>query len=177
MTPCRKQSRRADLLRPSERRPGSAALPPGLLDDIDGYALTCLECEGAPRVSELARVLGIPLGRFVETFHRATGLIPSTYLKKRQIEAAKLLLLRTDMPVDKIAYAAGFGTRRTFFRQFRQRAGLSPAQYRERMRNVSSRQVSRSIASACTPKGRLANSSQAPDRDAPAKGGARRWPR
>lgn len=106
-------------------------LPQGMLKHIDQYLHTCFSRESPPRVSELARSLGVPLSKFVETFHRATGMTPSDYLKERQIAAAKLLLLKTKMPVDKVGYAMGFGTRRTFFREFRKRTGVSPAEYRQ----------------------------------------------
>jgi len=111
-------------------------LPRGMLRLIHRYLLACFRQESPPRVSELARELGVPLSKFVETFHRATGMAPSTYLKERQIAGAKLLLLRTEIPVDKVGYAVGFGTRRTFFREFHKHTGLSPALYRERRRIV-----------------------------------------
>lgn len=113
-----------------QRRAGQG-LSRGMLKRIHQYLFTCFRRESPPRVSELARWLGIPLSKFVETFHRATGMTPSAYLKERQIAAAKLLLLRTEMPVDKVGYAMGFGTRRTFFREFRKRTGVSPAEYRQ----------------------------------------------
>jgi AraC-like DNA-binding protein len=56
----------------------------------------------------------------------------SVYLKAGQIAHAKQLLRRTRLSVNEIAYAAGFGTRNTFFRAFRRATGLSPTQYRKR---------------------------------------------
>jgi AraC-like DNA-binding protein len=107
-------------------------LPPGMLKRIDQYLVTCFRRETAPRVAELVRLLQLNLSWFVETFHRATGSTPSAYLKQRQIGTAKLLLQRTAMAVDRVGYAAGFGTRRTFFREIRKHAGMSPASYRKR---------------------------------------------
>ena len=63
-------------------------------------------------------------------------MAPSVYLKERQIAAAKLLLIRTEMSVDKVGYAVAFGTRRTFFREFHKHTGMAPARYRERRRIV-----------------------------------------
>jgi AraC family transcriptional regulator len=88
-------------------------------------------------VSELARLLDVRLGKFVVTFRRATGMTPSDYLKERQIAAAKLLLLRTEMPVETVGYASAFMSRRTFFREFRKRTGMTPASYRDRRRIVT----------------------------------------
>ncbi len=112
-------------------------LPDGVLKQVNRYLITCFRQEAPPRVAELARHLGLPLSRFVETFHRATGMTPSAYLKESQITAAKLLVLRTSMTMDRIAYATGFGTRRTLFREFRKHTGMSPAGYRRRRRIVS----------------------------------------
>jgi AraC-like DNA-binding protein len=110
-------------------------LPSGLLKRIDAYFLRCLERESPPRVSELARVLGLALGSFVETFHIAVGATPSSYLKDHQIETAAVLLRKTNLTIDKVGYAAGFGTRRTFFREFRLRMNTSPARYRNQRKD------------------------------------------
>ena len=127
---------RAFKNRGQPRRGAAPGLPRGMLRRIHRYLLACFRNESPPRVSELARELGMPLSKFVETFHRATGMAPSVYLKERQIAAAKLLLLRTEIPVDKVGYTVAFGTRRTFFREFRKHTGMSPARYRERRRIV-----------------------------------------
>jgi transcriptional regulator GlxA family with amidase domain len=99
---------------------------------INQYLLACFRWESPPRVGELARSLGWTPDRFMETFRRGTGVAPSTYLKDLQVEAAKLLLLRTNMSIDRVAYATCFGTRRTLFREFRRLTGTSPSDFRER---------------------------------------------
>jgi len=119
------------------RRIGWAGLPAGLLERIEEYLLACLERETSPRARELARRLGYSYRRFEGTFHRATGVTPSGYLKARQISAAKLLLKKTDLQIDRVGYVAGFGTRRTFFRAFRKVAGTTPSAYRRTESNVS----------------------------------------
>lgn len=127
--------RRGKLRLVAKKRRNLRGLPLGVLEQVEEYLVACFERESPPRVSELAKMLRFPLGRFVETFQRATGMKPSTYLKRRQVTAAKLLLRRTKLTVDKVGYAVGFGTRRTFFREFRQRTGMSPALYRKLVRN------------------------------------------
>jgi AraC family transcriptional activator FtrA len=107
------------------------------LTKIDAYLDSCFERESAPRVSEVAKWLGLSRRKLMETFLATVGGRPSEYMKDRQIGAAKLLLAHSDLRVDRVAYATGFGTRRTFFREFRQRTGLSPAAYRKRAQNVS----------------------------------------
>jgi len=119
------------------KRRGPQALGPGLFAHLERYVLMCFERESPPRVSELAGQLELPLRSFIETFHRTTGMTPSTYLKERQVAAARMLLLKTRMSVDRVGYAAAFGTRRTFFREFQHRVGMSPGRYRKSSRIVS----------------------------------------
>jgi AraC-like DNA-binding protein len=103
----------------------------------DRYFWNCLEKEEAPRVSELARLIGLSRATLTERFHAATGSPPSDYLKARQIDASVALLINTDLSVAAIAYRLGFGTRRTFQRQFEARIGQAPSFFRESGRNVA----------------------------------------
>jgi transcriptional regulator GlxA family with amidase domain len=48
----------------------------------------------------------------------------------RLVEVAQQLLDSTTLSTTEIAYCAGFGTRRTFFRVFRRITGMTPAQFR-----------------------------------------------
>ena len=100
------------------------------LDRIEAYLDSCFAQESPPRVSELARVLGVTRERLMETFCEHIGAKPGAYLRRRQIGAAKQLLKLTKIPVDTVAYRVGFGTRRTFFRVFQRLTGLTPAQFR-----------------------------------------------
>ncbi len=108
------------------------SLPNGWLVGLEDYLQECFERESPPRVSELARLLGVPLSSFVETFHRITGVTPSHYIKLRQIGRAKVLLRTTDLPVGKVAYRAAFGTHKTFHRTFRKHVGMTPKEWRNR---------------------------------------------
>jgi len=120
--------------------PGSAsesAYVSGITGAVDRYFWDCLEKEEAPRVSELARLIGLSRATLTERFHSATGSSPSDCLKARQIDASVALLINTDLSVAAIAYRLGFGTRRTFQRQFEARIGKSPAAFRETGRNVA----------------------------------------
>ncbi len=96
------------------------------------YVQESFDNESPPRVSDLARRLGVPLARFVETFHRITGITPSQYIKLRQIGRAKVLLKTTDLPVGRVAYRAAFGIKKTFYRAFEKHVGMTPEEWRNR---------------------------------------------
>jgi AraC-like DNA-binding protein len=98
----------------------------------DAYLAGCFTRQTPPRASELAANLGLSAHHLSRTFRALVGRKLSEYLKDAQIAHAKQLLRSTALPMNEIAYAAGFGTRTTFFRAFRRATGgLTPAQYRE----------------------------------------------
>lgn len=108
-----------------------------LLATIDGYLRSCFDRESQPRVGEVARLLGLSGDQLMETFSRELGTSPAAYLKTRQVEAAVLLLTKTDLSLTQVGYATGFGTRRTLFREFRRRLGTTPGHIRSQRENVS----------------------------------------
>ena len=68
------------------------------------------------------------------------GLTPMEYLHRYRLEQAKVLLLRTDWPVTKIAEHIGFDNSPYFTRCFTKFEGIPPSQYRKRyMRVVKSK--------------------------------------
>lgn len=99
----------------------------------DNYVRDCFGIESSPRVSELAGRLGMTPVQFTRTFRSVVGIVPSDYLKRQQIEFAKRLLVETDLSTTQIAYRAGFGTRATFFRLFRQFERSTPRRYCEQL--------------------------------------------
>lgn len=54
-----------------------------------------------------------------------------SYVTARRLEYAKELLTTTDDPVTGIALDAGFGSSRTFFREFKEAYGVTPSDYRK----------------------------------------------
>ena len=104
-----------------------------LMTTIEQYVALCCRLETPPRVSELAQFIGVSactLARQARRNSVALGLA----LKQAQIAHAKGMLRFTDTSMTRIAYACGFGTRRTFFRAFQRAVGMTPAQYREKVR-------------------------------------------
>lgn len=105
---------------------------------LSAYLEWCYRVETPPRVSEVADSLGVTSAQLSKEFRRLFGTNLSDYLKTRQVEYADRLLRETQLTVTKVAYRAGFGTRRTFFRTYRRIRGETPEQYRARMRRAAS---------------------------------------
>lgn len=53
------------------------------------------------------------------------------YVNSKRLELAKDLLTSTDLSITQIALDAGFGSSRTFFREFRQAFHVTPGEYRK----------------------------------------------
>ena len=104
----------------------SAYLP----EQIDLYVEHCLATETVPRVSELADFLGMSREHLSREFAAKHKLPLSAYLKNRQLDAARRLLVESSLSTTRVAYLCGFGTRRTFYRTFRRETGMSPATFR-----------------------------------------------
>ncbi len=96
----------------------------------DRYLADCFAGETQPRVKELAATLHMSRTEFSKLFTNLVGKQPSGYLRRSQIEYAKRLLAETHLPMNRIAYKCGFGTRTTFFRSFKRLVGMTPLAYR-----------------------------------------------
>ncbi|MCZ8513505.1 helix-turn-helix transcriptional regulator [Paenibacillus filicis] len=69
-------------------------------------------------------------------FRKATGSSIRDELTARRVKAAALLLATTELPVCAIAEQVGMPNGAHFSTVFRKRLGVSPSQYRRRMRNA-----------------------------------------
>ena len=96
----------------------------------DRYLAECLHRESPPQVKELAAFRRMPRSEFSKQFSRLVGVSPSAYLRRAQIECAKLLLVEADLTMNEIAYKCGFGTRTTLFRAFKRFLDMTPFEFR-----------------------------------------------
>ena len=64
-----------------------------------------------------------------------TGETINRWIMKRRVTAARVLLLKTDDPVEQIALQVGYRSQNHFFRQFRQYYGNSPHAWRKQHRS------------------------------------------
>lgn len=98
---------------------------------IEQYVAYCCSVETPPRVSELAQLIGLSACTLVRQFRREHPLTVAEVIKEAQLAHAMEMLETSDLPTTRVAYACGYGTRRTFFRAFQRATGMTPAEYRE----------------------------------------------
>lgn len=68
-------------------------------------------------------------------FVRHTGRPPSVYIRELRLETARYLLCTTTKTVGDIALSLGYSSQFHFSKDFKQRQGLSPVQYRRQQRD------------------------------------------
>jgi len=73
---------------------------------------------------------------FARAFRVEIGLTPAAYVEALRVERARGTLESTDLSVEAVARACGFGTVETLRRAFGRRVGVAPAAYRDRFRNT-----------------------------------------
>ncbi|MEU1485619.1 helix-turn-helix domain-containing protein [Streptomyces sp. NPDC005752] len=92
------------------------------------YALRNLE--RPLKLAELADRASMTVRTFNRRFRQEAGLTPMQWLVQQRVYRARELLERTDLPVDRIAADAGFGTGTALRQHFHAALGVSPRAYR-----------------------------------------------
>jgi transcriptional regulator GlxA family with amidase domain len=81
-------------------------------------------------VAAMARHAGISPRTFARRFRAETGTTPLQWLLARRVIEARRLLEATGLPVDAVAWRAGFGTATSLREHFRRGTGTTPSAYR-----------------------------------------------
>lgn len=82
-------------------------------------------------LEQIAEELKISSSGLRKKFKDSTGISPSEWRCKRRIEAAKKLLLTSDLSIDAIAEQTGFYDTPYFYKKFLQIVGTTPKKYRK----------------------------------------------
>ncbi|HEU4344662.1 MAG TPA: helix-turn-helix domain-containing protein, partial [Candidatus Binatia bacterium] len=85
-------------------------------------------------VGILADRVAMSIRTFERVFTRELGRTPSKYIMQTRVEAARDQLERTDHGLKQIAVACGFGSADVMRRSFARFVGMTPTQYRNKIR-------------------------------------------
>lgn len=81
--------------------------------------------------SEAATYFGMQPSTFSRFFKQHTNELPINYLTMLRIEAAKKLLVETDVPLNDIVLRVGYYSASSFIKRFREAEKMTPMAYRE----------------------------------------------
>ena len=82
------------------------------------------------KMSNVAKALGYSGSHFSYAINKTAGFGFNTLIAMIRIESAKQLLRETDKTILEIILECGFGSERSFYRQFKEMTGESPLKYR-----------------------------------------------
>ena len=103
----------------------------GAREKIDTAARWIRENYGQPiSVAKAAEVAAMSERSFLRRFKSQMGITPSEYLVRARLDASCVLLVGTDLPVDKIARRCGVGSGDGLAKMCRKRLSISPTEYR-----------------------------------------------
>jgi AraC family transcriptional regulator len=91
--------------------------------------------DGSLTLEQLAAVARLSPNYFIGQFKRATGLPPHQYVIVRRVERSKeLLQAGADLSLAEVAAHAGFSDQSQFSHHFKRLIGVTPGQFRTRVR-------------------------------------------
>ncbi len=93
-----------------------------------------------PSIGELAKHLNISQSYLYRVFFEEYGISPKEYLSRFCMEQAKALLRSSDMNISQIAASVGYNDVLSFSSFFSKRKGCSPTEYRNRTRDIITKQ-------------------------------------
>ena len=82
-------------------------------------------------IDELARIGARSRGAFSKAFRQYTGKSIKAYITELRIKEAMHMIDTSNIPIHSIAEKVGYKDFSTFYRNFVQIAGVSPAKYKE----------------------------------------------
>jgi transcriptional regulator GlxA family with amidase domain len=85
-------------------------------------------------LAAMARHARMSVRTFTRRFREEAGMSPGRWIARQRVEHARRLLETTDMPIDRVAVAAGFGTAVSLRQHLHAQIGVAPAAYRRTFR-------------------------------------------
>lgn len=90
--------------------------------------------KGLPRISVLARKMGLSPSRFRAAFKQRVGMTCKKYLERKHLFRAAALIHYSEMNFSEIADECGYPSLYTFSRSFKKVFGRRPREYRKHVR-------------------------------------------
>src|SRR5262245_8557774 len=93
--------------------------------------------DAGPTLEQMAAIARLSPNYFASLFQRTTGLPPHQYVIARRVERCKQLLQGgTDFTLAEVAASAGFSDQSQFSYHFKRLVGVTPGQFRMRVRTA-----------------------------------------
>lgn len=83
-------------------------------------------------VERLAGVAHLSRRTFIRAFQASTGVTPAAWVRQQRLDEARRLLESTDLSIDQVAAACGFGSTVTLRQAFAAAFDTTPSEYRRR---------------------------------------------
>lgn len=87
-------------------------------------------------VTDIAKICNMSVGETSRLFKKIVRKAPIEYLIEFRIKIASTLLIKTDMNITEIATSTGFSSPNYFTISFKKNMGLTPKEYRKKMKNL-----------------------------------------
>jgi AraC family transcriptional regulator, melibiose operon regulatory protein len=88
-------------------------------------------------IAEVAAAVDLHPSYAMTLFKKSLGLTINQYLTRHRLDAAQTKLFTSEEDVAAIAFESGFGSLSRFYEAFRNRYGVSPAEFRRRHRRLA----------------------------------------
>lgn len=92
-------------------------------------------------LQRIAEVCGITTAYMGKLFHAQTGEFFNDYLLRIRLKAAETLLAESKRNIGEISQVVGFSSQSYFNKMFRKTYGMSPMEYRNRIRHMEQRSL------------------------------------
>ncbi|MEU1129852.1 helix-turn-helix domain-containing protein [Streptomyces sp. NPDC005900] len=89
------------------------------------------------RLRDLAARESMSVRTFTRRFREEVGVSPGHWLTRQRVDRARHLLESTDLSVDQVARAAGFGTAQSMRQHLQTALGVTPTAYRRTFRTLT----------------------------------------
>jgi transcriptional regulator GlxA family with amidase domain len=88
-------------------------------------------------VAAMARHAAVSPRTFARRFREETGTTPLRWLLAQRVLEARRLLEESDLPIDDVAWRAGFGTAASLREHFRRATATTPTAYRRSFKPIA----------------------------------------